>query len=322
MIRAISPRIYLWGLCNVLVALAMLPFGTIGCIGSSGTFPVDVAYIDQEDRLVVARFGKPKIEIAQKVISFDWAPNGDSLAYIAAGPQDHPFIGIWLGKEKRTMILGNPLDDPDLIEVSWSPDGKYLTLDYGRSCVGRLAVVDPSLGAVVAQVGYSMRYVWSPTGEYIAYSHPVPLNPPLPTETGGSHGVTLLDIATSKSVLLVEGDRRNYYIPSHWLNSDELAILGGEPLSRTTKFYLLCSRVTGIRRAEDIEDPYASLLSKVPDDYRTELSGAPSLSSDQRFIAFKTKHPDSKIVVYDITRGAATRLGRGKSPPKIRPTVK
>lgn len=117
------------------------------------------------------------------------APDGSRIAYVAHGQDDTDPTGarpneVWVAPPERergdrTYVLTTEMRDERLIDLSWAPDGQHLLLitRYQLASGGyrtRQLWLDTARGEIEKLANIPSEvvtggYIWSPTGEHVAF---------------------------------------------------------------------------------------------------------------------------------------------------------
>jgi hypothetical protein len=293
----------------------------------------EIAYLDIEHHLWVTNAdGTAHRQLTQTgfAMSPTWSPDGQTLTYVYA-ESENGLRQVMLYDLSRQQAQTLKLDISDswiyrtLGQAMWSPDGRYLLLDYGTSPARGLILVEVASGQVVQEFGTEGGYAWSPESDAVAIGQRRPLDEPIGVGSGDSVSLAVVEIGAAKPRVLFEGSAEVLYFPWVWLPDgrilysrvdwDEAAQSGDESLWTVT---WKDGQVGEPQPAAGIPLRYDF---DVVQKHIKERSGLPILGRiswalDGRRLAFQGgKYPDYGVYLMDWeAEDPPYRLAEGTSP--------
>ncbi|SFL60326.1 WD40-like Beta Propeller Repeat [Paenibacillus sp. 1_12] len=111
--------------------------------------------------------------------------------------------------------------------INWSPDSKYLALDFGTSPLRRGEIYRTSTGDLVKSITYTgtKSLLFSPDGTKLAFTRPDTESRSVKDEfvDGGVYSVHVLDLATNQETVIKQGTPDTDYSLVQWLSNNELS---------------------------------------------------------------------------------------------------
>lgn len=197
----------------------------------------EIAYLDIEHHLWVMNVdGTAHRQLTQSgaVRSPTWSPDGQTLTYVYAESENGPWQVI-LYNLSRQQAQPLKLDISDgwvhrtLGQAMWSPDGRYLLLDYGTSPARGLILVEVTSEQVVQEFGTEGGHAWSPESDAVVIGQRRPLDEPISVECGDSASLAVLEIGAAEPQVLLEGSAEVLYFQWTWLPDGRILSRSGYP---------------------------------------------------------------------------------------------
>ena len=301
----------------------------------------EIAYLDVEHHLwVMNADGTAHRQLTQSgvVRSPTWSPDGQTLTYVYAESENGPWQVI-LYDLSRQQAQPLKLDISDgwvhrtLGQAMWSPDGRYLLLDYGTSPARGLILVEVASGQVVQEFGTEGGYAWSPESDAVVIGQRRPLDEPISVECGDAVSLAVLEVGAAEPQVLLEGSAEVLYFPRAWLPDgrilynrvdwDEAAQSGDESLWTVT---WEDGHVGEPQPADDLPLRYDcdTVREHIKETVNVPVTGFISWAPDNRYLVLQTgTHPNYGIYLLDWeSDDPPRRLADGISPTwRPAPTV-
>lgn len=295
---------------------------------SSGSL---IAFIGSDDNLWLMNPDgseqRPLTALAGKVQDPAWRPDGLALAYVYQEADDEiRYIRLYDLADGRDYPLKSRRDR-FLTNLSWSPDGRYLAVEFGCCLEGRtLDVIDAGSGKTVDSFAYSVRYAWSPESTRLALGVDKPLDPPIPIGGGDSVSLAIVEIGRGQPQLVMEGTREFFYWPVAWLSDGRLLYKQYDTADSSA------SSLWTITLEEQIGEPqpatnipliydHKAIVARLPLEMQNAGLGKFSWSSDGRGAVFRAGQGTARgIYLFNWETGdAPTRLTNGGEEPVWQP---
>ena len=248
----------------------------------------------------------PKSEIKNKIangISPSISPDKTKLAYVYGGgnkyfrPSEANLTGIHIFdiKTGKDMLLKHYDKDEPFGEVSWSPDGKYLVVDFGTDVVGSKVIIDTNTGREILNfVTFLDSYFWISNDE-IVFNEMQEVSEPRPWGGGEGMGIAILNLNGQKKVLRKATDKEEYqllqvlddkiYFSLRTVDSPE----DWEDENKHNITYWTMDKfggnLTQVKEVESLDEKVKKLLPPPYNEYKF-LYGTIPLSSNKDWIVF------------------------------------
>jgi hypothetical protein len=199
-------------------------------------------------------------------------------------------------------------------EIAWSPNGRYLLLDYGTSMSRGAYVVDAATGKALHNLGVIGRAFWSPDGEHLLMGIRQPLEVQHPDELGDAVSLAVLEIGQKEPRVILEGTYETSYFPRVWLPDGRVLYTrsdwtGDTPPTESSQ-WTIDPAGGEPQPAEDIPLAYDTdaLKALLPEEFQSEAWRL-SLSANERWLIFRWGNwPEIGIYILDRAAGGEPML--------------
>jgi hypothetical protein len=261
-----------------------------------------------------------------------WAPDGNTLAYIHR-PDAPPAPGqviLYNLNSASSSPLTMDVTEETFYQVmgkpAWSPDGRYLLIDYGTSVIRSAYVVEVATGKTVHKLEFIEQAYWSPDGKYLAMGIRQPLEKRLPNELGDAVSLAVLQVGSQKQRVILKGTYEASYFPRGWLPEgwllyDRYDWEEGALVGTNSEWTINPDAASEPQPATDI--PLAldkdALKALLPQKYREGAWGL-SLSNDERWLLFYWGDwPEVGVYLLDLEEGVEPEFLTAGAAPAWQP---
>ena len=153
---------------------------------------------------------------------YDFNIKDGFLAYATYGSSEDKII-IYNLKTKYKKVVQSIRSSPR--EIKWSPDRKYIVVDFGTGVIGDTKVYDVAKDSWISIGAHTSGFVLSPFNNTIALAVTEKVEPETPMEKGQSLSIATFSPDERNSLhTLVKGTSDFYYRPIEWIDKTTIAI--------------------------------------------------------------------------------------------------
>ncbi|KPU45745.1 hypothetical protein OXPF_09790 [Oxobacter pfennigii] len=274
------------------------------------------AYIDEDGNLKLRSLNDNfEQAVTENIDIYDYDLNlkDGKVVYIARDNEDYSdnILVLYDIKTKTREIIDK--NEPARI-VRWSPNYKYIAVDYGTGSLGATKIYDiESKKWIRVTEGATMGFEWSPDGNSITIGISENVDPPTPIEEGDSISTAVVLMHKDSDMkILMKGSSEYLCQPVLWLDNDTLIIekmmVQGEGEVQYYKADINTSNLTEINMEEI---PQQEEPQNIPDEALNVVYDISSDGNNVLYTLYDEEDKKLKIMVWDVEKQQSTEICPG-----------